>query len=82
MNSKDFVIWFRGFIEGCHEYAPTPKQWDILKDKLSLVKDREDTEEDEWKDWMYNASTVNTTYPSNYEIKYAVEEKEKKQLND
>jgi len=40
MSSKDFVIWLKGFTEGCHEYAPTPKQWDRLKEKLSQVDDR------------------------------------------
>jgi hypothetical protein len=39
MTSKEFVIWLKGFVEACHEYAPTPKQWDALKDKLAEVKD-------------------------------------------
>lgn len=39
MTSKEFVIWLNGFVEACHEYAPTPKQWDALKDKLAEVKD-------------------------------------------
>jgi hypothetical protein len=39
MNSKEYVIWLKGFVEACHEYAPTPKQWDALKDKLAEVKD-------------------------------------------
>jgi hypothetical protein len=37
MNSKEYVIWLKGFVEACHEYAPTPKQWDALKDKLAEV---------------------------------------------
>jgi len=37
MTSKEFVIWLKGFVEACHEYAPTPKQWDALKDKLEEV---------------------------------------------
>jgi hypothetical protein len=39
MTSKEYVIWLKGFVEACHEYAPTPKQWDALKDKLVEVKD-------------------------------------------
>ena len=39
MNSKEYVIWLKGFVEACHEYAPTPKQWDALTDKLKEVKD-------------------------------------------
>jgi len=39
MTSKEYVIWLKGFVEACHEYAPTPKQWDALKDKLTEVND-------------------------------------------
>ena len=39
MTSKEFVLWLKGFTEGVHEFNVTPKQWDILKDKLTEVKD-------------------------------------------
>jgi hypothetical protein len=39
MTSKEFVLWLKGFTEGVHEYNVTPKQWDILKEKLAEVKD-------------------------------------------
>jgi len=39
MNSKEFVLWLKGFTEGVHEFNITPKQWDLLKDKLAEVKD-------------------------------------------
>jgi len=39
MTSKEYVIWLKGFVEACHEYAPTPKQWDALTDKLKEIKD-------------------------------------------
>ena len=39
MTSKECVIWLKGFVEACHEYAPTPKQWDALKDKLTEIND-------------------------------------------
>lgn len=37
MTEKEFVIWFTGFVEACHEYAPTPKQWDSIKEKLKGI---------------------------------------------
>jgi hypothetical protein len=39
MNSQQFVIWLKGFTEGVHEYNVTPKQWDLLKEKLAEVND-------------------------------------------
>jgi hypothetical protein len=39
MTSKEFVLWLKGFTEGAHEFNVTPKQWDILKEKLAEVKD-------------------------------------------
>jgi hypothetical protein len=41
MTSKEFTLWLKGFTEGCHEYSPTPKQWDLLKEKLAEVSDEE-----------------------------------------
>ena len=41
MTSKEFVLWFKGFTEGVHEYNITPKQWDLLKEKLEQVSDEE-----------------------------------------
>ena len=40
MTSKEFVIWLNGFVDAAHEYAPTPKQWDLLKEKLQEVEDK------------------------------------------
>jgi len=42
MTSKEFCIWLQGFTEGVHEFNITPKQWDILKEKLDEVEDEED----------------------------------------
>ena len=39
MTSKEFVLWLKGFTQGVHEFNITPKQWDLLKDKLAEVKD-------------------------------------------
>ena len=38
MTSQEFVVWLKGFTEGVHEYNITPKQWDLLKEKLTEVK--------------------------------------------
>ena len=37
MTNQEFVIWLKGFTEGVHEYNITPKQWDLLKEKLAQV---------------------------------------------
>lgn len=39
MTSQEFIFWLKGFVEACHEYQPTPKQWDSLKDQLEEVSD-------------------------------------------
>jgi len=39
MTSKEFTLWLKGFTEGVHEFNITPKQWDLLKEKLAEVKD-------------------------------------------
>lgn len=41
MTSKEFVLWLKGFTEGVHEYNITPKQWDLLKEKLEEVDDNQ-----------------------------------------
>jgi hypothetical protein len=54
MTSKQFVIWLKGFTEGVHEFNITPKQWDLLKEKLAEVNDGTPIGEDGW-------GTPNTT---------------------
>ena len=39
MTSNDFVIWLKGFTEACNSYAPTPAQWDRIKEVLDEVDD-------------------------------------------
>lgn len=41
MSNKEFVQWFKGFAEGVHHYNLTPKQWDMVKEKLSTVGNKE-----------------------------------------
>ena len=54
MTSKEFVLWLKGFTEGVHEFAITPKQWDYLKEKLAEVNDETPIGEGGW-------GTPNTT---------------------
>jgi len=42
MTSKEFVIWFKGFIDGAHNFNITPAQWDLLKEKVKEINDDED----------------------------------------
>jgi hypothetical protein len=54
MNSKEFVLWLKGFTDGVHEFNITPKQWDTLKEKLAEVNDGTPIGEGGW-------GTPNTT---------------------
>ena len=63
MTSQEFIIWLKGFVSAAHEYAPTPKQWQTLKDELSKVSDYEDLEQLENDffgeyDWMNNGQEL------------------------
>jgi len=73
MTSRDFVVWFKGFIDGAHHHNITPAQWDLLKDKIKEVNDDvsyydyEEPNEDllaaaeKYKQWV----TTDTTSVSN-----------------
>jgi hypothetical protein len=37
MNEKEFVIWLKGFVEGCKPNYPSTKQWNELVDTLNKV---------------------------------------------
>lgn len=39
MTSSEFTVWMKGFVEACNEFAPTPKQWDRIKEELEKVSD-------------------------------------------
>ena len=39
MTSKEFIIWLKGFTEGVHDFNVTPKQWDLLKERLEEVEE-------------------------------------------
>jgi len=44
MTNNEFILWLKGFTEGVHEYNITPKQWDLLKERLSEVDDENRTQ--------------------------------------
>jgi hypothetical protein len=48
MTSKEFILWLKGFTEGVHEFNITPKQWDLLKEKLEEVNDGTSIGEGGW----------------------------------
>lgn len=39
MTSKEFVFWLQGFTQGVNDHNISPKQWDVLKDKLAEIND-------------------------------------------
>lgn len=80
MNSKEYVIWLKGFVEACNDYAPTPKQWDTMKEELEKISDAPKlintsigttstpgfavTTNPEYGSITYNPSTTTQMYPS------------------
>ena len=59
MTSKEFILWLKGFTEGVHEFNITPKQWDLLKDKLAEVKDESIGSIKKWK-WDFGNGETST----------------------
>jgi hypothetical protein len=43
MTSQEFITWLKGFTEGVHDFNITPKQWDLLKERLDQVSDEPKT---------------------------------------
>ena len=41
MSNQEFITWLKGFTEGVHDFNITPKQWDLLKERLAEVVDEE-----------------------------------------
>jgi len=39
MTSKEFVIWFKGFVAGSSNFNLTPAGWGEVKEKLNQVSD-------------------------------------------
>jgi hypothetical protein len=77
MDSKDFVIWLKGFSEACHEFHPTPKQWDRIKEVLYEVEDYEDNpginwETEDWDGWQDNERPLSGKISSSAAITFTV----------
>ena len=58
MTSKEFILWLKGFTEGVHDFNITPKQWDLLKEKLSNVNDEPSTYKIEIEKLGLNSTTT------------------------
>jgi hypothetical protein len=58
MTSKEFILWLKGFTEGVHDFNITPKQWDLLKDKLANVSDEPNTYKIEIETLGLNSTTT------------------------
>lgn len=43
MTSKEFVIWFKGFVAGSNNFNLTPAGWSEVKEKLNEVTDANQT---------------------------------------
>ena len=43
MKQTEFINWLRGFVDAAHSYNITPKQWEILVEKLNSVSEDKDT---------------------------------------
>lgn len=39
MTHKEFIVWLRGFVAACNQYAPTPAQWSEIRQQLSKIND-------------------------------------------
>jgi truncated hemoglobin YjbI len=76
MTPNEFTIWLKGFVEACNEFAPTPKQWDRIKEVLEKVSDGRSIYSGTIA--MGGATTVSHQYPSGTNITYTT----KQQLND
>jgi hypothetical protein len=70
MNSKEFVLWLKGFTEGVHEFNITPKQWDTLKEKLAEVDDNTIPMGGLLTDYNRFGIGITTTLPSGSSISY------------
>lgn len=72
MTSKEYIIWLKGFVTACNDYAPTPKQWDTIKEELEKVSDEKSTgiqgfavtATPGYGTISYNPSTATQMYPS------------------
>ena len=58
MKSKEFILWLKGFTEGVHDFNITPKQWDLLKEKLANVSDEPNTYKIEIETLGLNSTTT------------------------
>lgn len=71
MTSKDFVIWFKGFVAGSNNYNLTPSGWSEVKEKLNQVTD---TNQMSFQFGLTSTSTA-TTLPSEATVNFTTNSK-------
>ena len=54
MTDKEFVEWFKGFVDGAHHFNITPAQWDHLKEKLKQVETKNTIADYSVGNWTLN----------------------------
>jgi len=54
MTAEEFVIWFRGFVNGAHHFNITPQQWEYLKEKLDEVESKNTLADYTAGNWFIN----------------------------
>jgi hypothetical protein len=64
MNSVEFCIWFKGFIDASNHHNLTPAAWQIVKDNLNSVFEREQN----WKRYAYSQNYETTTLTPKKEV--------------
>lgn len=78
MEPVEFILWLKGFAESANEYNITPKQWEVMKQKLDdVILEAEILEEDE-DDYniSYNNWYLSGTFPAdvtNVKVEYVEE---------
>lgn len=71
MTSKEFVIWFKGFVAGSNNFNLTPRGWDEVREKLDSVTD---TNQISLHFGLTSTSTA-TTLPSEASVNYTTDAK-------
>jgi hypothetical protein len=61
MTSKEYINWLKGFVEACNDYAPTPKQWETLKNQLESVNDTQSNSKNLLLDSTFGTGYSTTT---------------------
>jgi len=70
MNSKEFVLWLKGFAVGSSKFNLTPEGWDELKSQLQKVNDDVIPMGGLLTDYNRFGTSTTTSLPSGSSISY------------